>query len=396
MDPKIILAKNLSLSKILTGYKKKFTEKNHFSNLVKNSNFIICGQGQAYYAFERSVMNVLGVSPKFIVDSSIVKKKGNKLHFSHLQEWDKIKINQYAYVVCVGKRKTFEEIKRKLISFKIKKNNIVWVLNIYEFNIHHWDKRYALNYKNIISNKKKIIKAYNLLEDQKSKKIFLNLLNVYISHKPNQISFENPDNQYFPDKIFKKRNYEYFINCGAFTGDTFDKYFIKFKKILKKCILIEPDPKNFNELRNNINKNLEKYFFEKVKLLNVACSNKKSNLNFVTNKGLSSRIIKNIKGYKNNKNLIKVPSIKMDDIQLNPKNKIWYLSIDSEGYEKEIIKGSKKLIKNEKLNMAISVYHKIPDIWEIPLLINEFSINYKLYLRNYSGFVYETILYAKK
>ena len=86
----------------------------------------------------------------------------------------------------------------------------------------------------------------------------------------------------------------------------------------------------------------------------------------------------------------------MDDIQLNPKNKIWYLSIDSEGYEKEIIKGSKKLIKNEKLNMAISVYHKIPDIWEIPLLINEFSINYKLYLRNYSGFVYETILYAKK
>jgi len=46
--------------------------------------------------------------------------------------------------------------------------------------------------------------------------------------------------------------------------------------------------------------------------------------------------------------------------------------------------------------MAISVYHKIPDIWEIPLLINEFSINYKLYLRNYSGFVYETILYAKK
>jgi FkbM family methyltransferase len=386
----------LSLNKILSSYKNKFNNKNHFFNLIKDHDFIICGHGEAYYAFERSVMNVLRVSPKFIVDSAISKKKNNKLNFDHLQKWDTEKINQYIYVICVGKKEAFNEIRKKLIKFKVKKNKIIWVLNIYEFNIHHWDNRYTLNNRNILKNKRKIIKAYNLLKDQKSKSIFLNLLSIYITHKPSRIKFENPDDQYFPNKIFRKKDYEYFINCGAFIGDTFNKYFLKYSKIMKKCILIEPDPKNFSFLKKNINKNFNSKSTKKVKLLNVACSNKESKLNFITNKGLSSRIIKNANFHRNSKNLIQVQSAKIENISLGTHNKIWYLSIDSEGYEKEILLGSKKLIKNEKLNMAISVYHKITDIWEIPLLINKFSKNYKLYLRNYSGFVYETILYAKK
>lgn len=77
----------MSLNKILSSYKNKFNNKNHFFNLIKDHDFIICGHGEAYYAFERSVMNVLRVSPKFIVDSAISKKKNNKLNFDHLQKW---------------------------------------------------------------------------------------------------------------------------------------------------------------------------------------------------------------------------------------------------------------------------------------------------------------------
>jgi len=386
----------LSLSKILSSYKKKFNKNNHFFNLIKKPNYILCGQGEAYYAFERSIVNVLKAFPKFIVDSSVKNNKNNKLNFTHLSKWNINKINKYSYVICVGRKKIFREIQRKLISYNIKKENIIWVLNIYEFNIHHWDNKYAKNYRNILKNKAKIIKAYNLLEDKRSKKIFLDLLSVYISHKPKKISFENPKNQYFPDKIFEKKNYEYFINCGAFTGDTFNKYFIKYKNIFKQSILIEPDPKNFNKLKKNIKNLLNDNFYSRVDLMNIACSSKKSNLNFIKNKGLSSRIVKKNQKNKNIQNLIQVPCLKLDTILAHAKVDNWYICIDSEGHEKEIVNGAKNLIKNEKINVGISVYHKIQDIWEIPLLINNFSRNYKLFLRNYSGFVYETILYAKK
>ena len=68
--------------------------------------------------------------------------------------------------------------------------------------------------------------------------------------------------------------------------------------------------------------------------------------------------------------------------------------MDIEGAEIEAIKGARNTISKHKPDLAISVYHKIEHLWEIPLLIKSLKSNYKFYLRSHEHFNQETVLYA--
>ena len=68
--------------------------------------------------------------------------------------------------------------------------------------------------------------------------------------------------------------------------------------------------------------------------------------------------------------------------------------MDIEGAEKQALFGSKQVIKQNHPKLAISVYHRFDDIFEIPELILSFNPDYKLYLRHYCINPAETILYA--
>ena len=73
---------------------------------------------------------------------------------------------------------------------------------------------------------------------------------------------------------------------------------------------------------------------------------------------------------------------------------VTFIKMDIEGSELKALEGAKGLIKKYKPKLAISVYHKPEDIVELPLYIKTLIPEYKLYLRHYSNFYRETILYA--
>ena len=52
------------------------------------------------------------------------------------------------------------------------------------------------------------------------------------------------------------------------------------------------------------------------------------------------------------------------------------------------------MIRRDKPRMAICIYHKPEDLYEIPLLIKALVPEYKLYIRHHGVFQYETVLYA--
>ena len=88
---------------------------------------------------------------------------------------------------------------------------------------------------------------------------------------------------------------------------------------------------------------------------------------------------------------LEIPVIDIDSI-IN--EKVTFIKMDIEGSECEALRGAKNIIKKYKPRLAISVYHKLEDIWEIPQLILELNPSYKLYLRHYSIAGDETVLYA--
>lgn len=381
-------SKKITLNKLILKIKSaKFNEKNHFSQIVGNNRFIVWGQGEAYNAFQRSVISVLKKKPDFVIDKKKIKKK-NFLLKSKLYYWSKKKKNSFFYILCTGLSKNFRQIKSELLKMGIDRKKIIWVTKIYEFNIHTWQKKFE-NRREFIKQIPKIRKAYYLLSDADSKKIYLKLLDIYITHLVKKIP-QTRQVQYFPKNLFKQEDYKNIINCGAYDGDTLEAYFQKYKLIAENGKMYEPDKKNFIKLvsKSNDIKKIRKLF--NLDCLNYALSNKDGYLKFIINKGLSSEVAKT-------KNLgIKIKCSKLDTELKNIYIKNWYLILDCEGHEIKVLQGAKNNIENNNLNIAVSIYHKISDLWDIILLLNTYNIKFKFFIKNYSGFTYETVLYAKK
>ena len=68
--------------------------------------------------------------------------------------------------------------------------------------------------------------------------------------------------------------------------------------------------------------------------------------------------------------------------------------MDVEGAELKSLMGARRTITRDHPRLAISVYHTLEDIYEIPCYILSIVPEYKFYLRHYCSRDYETVLYA--
>ena len=76
------------------------------------------------------------------------------------------------------------------------------------------------------------------------------------------------------------------------------------------------------------------------------------------------------------------------------KDNVTFIKMDIEGSELEALRGASKTIQEHSPKLAISVYHKPEDIIDIPLFISEINSGYKFYLRHYTNWSVDTVLYA--
>lgn len=88
-------------------------------------------------------------------------------------------------------------------------------------------------------------------------------------------------------------------------------------------------------------------------------------------------------------------SIRIDDFLVKEGiAKVDFIKMDIEGYEKKALIGASQSIKKFKPKLAISIYHKLEDFYEIPLYIKSLRSDYKFYIDHYTIHGEETILYA--
>lgn len=71
-----------------------------------------------------------------------------------------------------------------------------------------------------------------------------------------------------------------------------------------------------------------------------------------------------------------------------------YIKMDIEGAEQEALKGCRRIIQDFRPKLAVCIYHKPDDLFEIPVMIKEMNPAYKLYVRQYANAWFDTVLYA--
>ena len=75
-------------------------------------------------------------------------------------------------------------------------------------------------------------------------------------------------------------------------------------------------------------------------------------------------------------------------------DRVDFLKLDIEGLELAALQGAEKTLREFRPKLAISLYHKFTDLFEIPAFIESLGLHYNLYLDHYTIHSEETVLYG--
>ncbi|MDD4937792.1 MAG: FkbM family methyltransferase [Candidatus Shapirobacteria bacterium] len=272
-----------------------------------------------------------------------------------------------------------EEIKEQLnkLGFKnVWSHTFFSTLFAKKFSVLAWT-----NYINSInSNRLKLIELFEILGDIKSKKVFLNIIKfrLTLDRKHLKSAADDIRDIYFDDSVYKLSKNETFVDVGAFDGDTVKLFIDVNNNKFKKIYCFEPDNKSYLDLKKFVSKKNDK----RIEIFKYGLGLKSETVYFSNDGGLGSKV-------SNSGDKIEIKN--MDSIL---KDKITLIKMDIEGCEQNALIGSKETILKYKPKLAICVYHNLADLWEIPLLIKNIRPDYKIYLRHYNQFLFDTVCYA--
>ena len=223
--------------------------------------------------------------------------------------------------------------------------------------------------------------VYDSLEDDESRFVFKNILKYRVTFdwiylkRAKLRGDKGKSVQYFVSELHFL-DHEIIVDCGAYTGDMVQLFY----KNIPGCrvIALEPEEKNYESL--------QKLKLEGLMAIKAGAWSEDTILSF-SDQG-SGTSVGAIDTYGNTKIDVKA----LD--HLPECQSATYIKMDIEGAELEALKGAEKIIKREKPKLAICIYHKPQDFFEIPLYIKKINPDYKLYIYHHSYHTYDTVLYA--
>lgn len=223
-----------------------------------------------------------------------------------------------------------------------------------------------------------------LLADEPSRQAFLADLKYRVSNEvgPGDAGCV-PVEQYFGPLFYRRIAQEAFVDCGAFDGDSLQSFIAhRGSAALAAYMGFEPDPANFDRLTRVMQ--------------DLGCNpdtcraipagvGAKSEWGSFASSGTMTAGFSGAGG-----GSAKIVSLDEACAGWKPT----FIKMDIEGGEREALRGARNTLQRFQPLLAISVYHKPNDLWEIPLAIHEIQPAYRYYLRSHGHGGLELVLYA--
>lgn len=216
-----------------------------------------------------------------------------------------------------------------------------------------------------------LLNTRNMLEDEKSKSIFDNIIRYKLTGKVSYLKATEDTEENVNRELLKCDQYKIYADLGAYNGDTVRSYLEYFPN-LKEIYALEPDLRNFKKLfsYSEIEERAKVYSF------NYASWNKNEIVEFISSGNRNS----SKDGTNSHKSkTVPIKAKRLDSII----NKVDFIKYDVEGAEYEAIAGSENIIKTYSPDLLVSLYHRNEDMYILPAFIKSLCPDYKLYLRRF-------------
>ncbi|WP_296323020.1 FkbM family methyltransferase [Treponema sp. UBA3813] len=238
---------------------------------------------------------------------------------------------------------------------------------------------------------KEVLEVYDMLFDQKSKDVYANMLWCRLKGEYPDCDLLTKD-QYFCWNEFTNKNIgSVFVDCGAYVGDSMERYIWNKDGVVDKIMCFEPDKNNYKAMQFRTERLKKEWNLSdnKITLLPYGVSDISMEgvvQEYSANNGLGSKIIQ---GSSAEGTSIKI--VALDDVI---SERIDYLKADIESYEYKMLLGAEKTIKKYQPCVAVCIYHNSTDFYSIPLLLKRMMPEARMAVRHHSNTLADTVLYA--
>lgn len=215
----------------------------------------------------------------------------------------------------------------------------------------------------ITENEEKFERAYSLLADEESKRVYKDILNFKVSGKIKYLLSSFCDKSKVYSDILNLNEDEEIIDLGAYDGDTIREFTAATGGKYKHITALEPDKKSYKKLLKNTDG------MKNISTLNMGVWSKRDTLIFDAEAGRNSKL--SAEG-------VSIEVTDIDSLNIAPT----FIKADIEGSEMKALEGAEKTIKKYLPKLYICAYHRNEDLFALPLKIKELSEKYKIYFRH--------------
>ena len=255
------------------------------------------------------------------------------------------------------------------------------------FNLISFDGYYVVkNYQRYVTIRDKYF------NDERSVETFNALLFAMLTGSIESCRSVMEKDMYFALPEFSGTFDEIFVDAGAFTGDTVERFIWENMGTFRHIYAFEPGIKQYSALQQRLQRLSAEWAFEEKSVTAV-----KAGLSSVNGRmGFSYLYDSPLRhGLTDESNETDSESIEVYPLDSFLDGKpVTFIKADVEGMEMDLLRGAQETIRRYKPKMALCVYHYPSDLFEVAEFVRNLAPEYKFNLRLHAPIFGDFVLYC--
>lgn len=219
-----------------------------------------------------------------------------------------------------------------------------------------------------------------LLADEKSRQLLDAVVEFRTTGNYGRLPAPTFDDQYRASDLPPWQTPLRLIDCGAFNGDTLN-HLQKGGYHFEAIAAFEPDTRNYQALVKRVRAQMPN---TPATCFPCGVSATSSMLRFNAEQGMACAL--------DNQGNTSIQCVAIDEALLDFRPNL--IKMDIEGAEPDALLGARKTIETWRPGLAISLYHHPAHLWQIPLLIAGWQVDYRFFIRPHGHSTFDLVLYA--